>query len=317
MELADWQAFIPRNSLVALKPNLGLDILIPGAISAPWVVEGVIKVLQGYVSKIYMVESDQVVVNAEKALRISGLDKVCAKYNIEWMNMSQGRFVRMQDDRRLILKDVYIPEILTKTELITLPLMKTHNKSTITGALKNQWGCLETLRHNFHLVISQALVDVNTIVQPRFAVMDATIGLEGNGPKSGIPKEMGLVLAGADLVALDAVASSIMGFNPAQIEHLNLCARHGLGTNDINAIEIAGIGIDDVKTRFQPARHNVISFLELALRKSTIRWLVFDTHLFRLMCFGTRRYYNVWDMFYGRRLRNRVLADSHYGAQWR
>jgi len=317
MELADWQAYIPPNAAVALKPNLGWDILIPGAISAPLVVEGVIQVLRGYVSKIYLVESDQVVVDVEKAVRITGLDKLCAKYGVEWVNMSRGHFVRVQDDRRLILKDVYIPEILTQTELITLPLMKTHNKSVITGAIKNQWGCLQTLRHQFHLVLSQALVDVNTIVQPRFAVMDATVGLEGDGPKAGIPKEMGLVLAGGDVVALDAVAARIMGFDPARIEHLRLCAAHRLGTNNMDAIEVVGLDVQEVQARFQPARHNLISFSEIVLRKSFIRRLIFQTPLFGLMCWGTRLYYDVWDFAIGRRLRNNVFRSSQYTAQWK
>lgn len=316
MELADWKSYISPNSDVALKPNLGWDILIPGAVSAPWVVEGVIQVLKGYARKIYLVESDQVVVDVEKSRRMTGLDKLCARYGVEWVNMSHGGFVKAQNDRTVVLKDIYIPEILTRTELITLPLMKTHNKTLISGAIKNQWGCLQTLRHNFHLVLSQALVDVNLIVKPRFVVMDATIALEGNGPKSGIPKEMGLVLAGGDLVALDNVAARIMGFDPAQIDHLRLCAAAGLGTNNIEDIQIVGSQIADVKAQFHPARHNAVSLLELALRKSSIRWLTFETPLFYLMCWGARRYYNLWDFFYGRRLRKRFMANSAYGSQW-
>lgn len=55
---------------MALKVNLGWDILLPDAVSAPWVVEGVIRALQDHVGCIYLVESDQVVVNAETALRV-------------------------------------------------------------------------------------------------------------------------------------------------------------------------------------------------------------------------------------------------------
>ena len=212
MELADWQRFITRGAEVSLKVNLGWDKLIPGAVSAPWVVEGVIQTIRDYVGRIYLVESSQVVVDVEDALLMTRLDRVCGKYGVEWVNMSHSDFVRVRDDKRLVLKDVLIPEILTRTEVITLPLMKTHNKSTITGAVKNQWGCLRELRHNYHLVLSRALVDVNAIVKPRFAVMDGTIGLEGNGPKSGAPKEMNLLLASGDIVALDVTAARIMGF---------------------------------------------------------------------------------------------------------
>lgn len=316
MELANWQQFITPGTDVALKPNLGWDKLVPGAVSAPWVVEGVIQTIHEYVGHIYLVESDQVVVDVENALRKTRLDRVCECYGVTWVNMSRGDFVHLPDKNRLVLQDIYLPEILTRTEVITLPLMKTHNKSTITGAIKNQWGCLQTLRHQFHPVLSPALVDVNTLVRPRFAVMDGTVALEGNGPKSGQPKEMNLVLASGDLVALDTVAAQIMGFAPDRIEHLQLCARHGLGTADPERITIRGASIDAVQTPLVPAKHNAVSGVEMVLRQSFFRWLAFDTPLFQLACWGARRYYDLWDLLVGRGLREQVLA-SGYGPQWK
>lgn len=316
MELADYQTHIPRGEPVALKPNLGWDILIPGAVSAPWVVEGVIQVLKGYASEIYVVESDQVVVNVEDAVRKTRILDICKKHGIEWVNMSKGQFVRSKDESRLVLHNIHIPEILTRTHLVTLPLMKTHNKSTITGAIKNQWGCLETLRHNFHPVLSEALVDLNSLLKPRFAVMDGTIGLEGNGPKSGFPKEMGLILASGDLVALDATAAQIMGFDPRQIEHLLLCEKHGLGTVNPIEIQVTGETIDAHKTQFLTAHHNAVSGLEVVFRSSFMRKLIFETPIFNLMTWGARRYYDLWDVMYGRKIRDKVLQNSPYAPQW-
>lgn len=316
MELADYQAFIPRGEPVALKPNLGWDILIPGAISAPWVVEGVIQVLKGYASEIYVVESDQVVVNVEDAVRKTRILDICKKHGVEWVNMSKGKFVRSKDESRLVLHHIHIPEILTRTTLVTLPLMKTHNKSTITGAIKNQWGCLETLRHNFHPVLSEALVDLNKLLQPKFAVMDGTIGLEGNGPKSGFPKEMGLVLASGDLVALDSTAAQLMGFDPRQIEHLLLCEKHGIGTAYPEQIQTMGETIEAHKTQFLTAHHNAVSGLEVIFRSSFVRKLIFETPVFNLMTWGARRYYDLWDIAYGRKIRNNVLQNSPYAPQW-
>lgn len=315
MQIAGWQQFITPGADVALKPNLGWDKLIPGAISAPWMVEAVILTIQDYVGDIYLVESDQVVVNVEGALRMTRLDEVCRRHNVTWVNMSRGEFVRVQDPDRLVLRDVRIPEILTRTELITLPVLKTHNKTTITGAIKNQWGCLETLRHNFHLVLSEALVDVNTLVQPRFAVMDGTVGLEGNGPKSGIPREKGVILASGNLVGLDATAARLMGFDPEVIAHLRLCAQHGLGSMP-GTFEVVGEKADALTEQFVPAKHNAVSWLELALRQSAIDWLIFHTPLFSLMTWGARRYYDLWDWLVGRRLRKAFFERSEYAPQW-
>jgi uncharacterized protein (DUF362 family) len=316
MELANWKQYITPGVDIALKPNLGWDKLIPGAISAPWVVEAVALAIKDYVGKIYVVESDQVVVNVEDALRLTRIDEVVRRHNLTWVNMSKGKFVRVKDESRIILKAVHIPEILTHTELITLPLLKTHNKTTITGAIKNQWGCLETLRHNFHLVLPEALVDINTLVQPKFAVMDGTVGLEGNGPKSGISKEMNLVLASANLVGMDATAARIMGFDPHTIEHLTLCAQHGLGSI-IDADAVLGETIASVTTPFVHAQHNAVSWLELALRQSAVQKLVFHTPLLNVMSWGARRYYDLWDMFIGRKQRKQFFANSLYAEQWK
>jgi uncharacterized protein (DUF362 family) len=279
------------------------------------VVEGVIHAIRDHVGPIHLVESDQVVVDVEQALALTRLDSVCRRHGVTWVNMSRGPFVRVRRADRLVLVDAEIPEILFRTVVITVPLMKTHNKTVITGAIKNQWGCLRSLRHNYHLVLSQALVDVNTLVQPRFAVMDATVGLEGDGPKSGKPREVGLVLASANLVGIDATAARIMGFDPRTIDHLRLCGLHGLGSLD--EISVVGDGPEAVRCSFQPATHNAVSWLELALRKSAVRRLVFETPLLGVMSWGARRYYDLWDLTVGARVRREFFASSPYAAQWR
>ena len=315
MELAGFERHVPAGADVALKPNLGWDKLIPGAISAPWVVEGVILALKQHAGSLTMVESDQVVLDVPRSFELSGLADVCRRHGVAWVDMSDGPFVEVRRPDRHVLRDIRIPEILTRMTLVTLPLLKTHNKTTITGALKNQWGCLESLRHTYHLVLSEALADVNTLVRPSFAVMDGTVGLEGNGPKAGTPREAGVVLASADPVAIDAVAARLMGFDPNRIDHLRWCADDGIGSLD--GYEVVGEPVDAHAQSFVPARHNAVSWLELVLRRSAVRRLVFHTPLFRLMCWGARRYYDLWDATAGRSRRKRFFASSPWARQWR
>ena len=54
MDLARWQEFIPRGAEIALKPNLGFDLFLPGSITSPWVFEGVVRVIRDWVDKIYV-----------------------------------------------------------------------------------------------------------------------------------------------------------------------------------------------------------------------------------------------------------------------
>ncbi len=317
MELAQWRRFISPGADVALKVNLGWDMFMPGAITSPWVVEGIIQTIRDEVGSISIVESDQVLVDVEKALRCSYVDRVCRRYNIPFVNMSKGRFVRVKLEDGRALKEFDVPEILLRTQMITVPVMKTHDKTTITGPIKNQWGCLDKLRHQFHLVVNDALVDVNRVVTPRFAVLDGTIGMDGDAPKSGRPRVFDRVLASGDIVALDAIQAQIMGFDAGSIAHIQNCARQGLGVADLGQIAVVGEDYRAVNFHCAPAGHNFVSQVELTLRKSFLRPLVFDTPFFSLYTNGAIVWYYIW--YYlgkGRRLRDGMLAHPKYGRQW-
>ncbi len=319
MELARWKEFVPRGAEVSLKPNLGWDLLLPGAVTSPWVFEGVVLTIRDWVGPIHVVESDQVVVDVESAFRQSRLDRICAQYGLDWVNMSRGPLRTVPVPRHRVLEQLTVPEILLRTKVITVPVMKTHNKSVITGAIKNQWGCLPRFRHNYHLVLDQALADINSVVRPCFALMDATVGLEGNSPKSGAPKVVNRVLASGDLVALDTVAAKVMGFDPAHIPHLHECVAAGLGTADLECIRVLGDDDLSLNLHFVPAKHNAVSAVEMVLRRRrALRRLFFDTPLFDVCCGLALGYYSAWYhlLGIGRRRCRRILRGTGYGAQW-
>lgn len=318
MELARWRDFITPGADVSLKANLGWDLFLPGAVTGPWALEGVIRTIKDYVGEIYVVESDQVLVDVEKALRQTRIDKVCERNGVKWVNMSAGEFraVRTPDGR--VFDEIRVPEILLRTELITIPAIKTHNKTTITGAIKNQWGCLPKLRHSYHLVLDDALADINKLLRPRFAVMDATVGLEGNSPKSGEPRVVDRVLASGDFVAMDAVVAKILGFDPAKIQHILNCREIGMGIGELDRIDVVGDDDLSLNLQFKPARHNLVSWVELLLRKSFVKWLFFDTPIFTLCCWGARLWYYGWYyIIRGKRMRDKIIRETRYGAQWR
>jgi uncharacterized protein (DUF362 family) len=321
MEAARFRTFVPSGAAVAIKPNLGWDLFLPGAVTSPLVVEGVIQKLQGHVSKIYLVEADQVLVHVEKSLQQTGMDQLCARYGVEWINLSRSPFVRVSVPDPLQVEAIDLPEILTRTVLITVPVMKTHNKTVLTGAIKNQWGCLPTFRHNYHPIVNEVLRDLNRVLRPSFSVMDATVALEGNGPKSGRPRIVNLVLASGDPVAIDTIAGEIMGLlDRFEILHLRYCEEAGIGVHDRSRIDVLDSERSPRETpryRFETARHNTVSWVETALRQSAIRRLVFESPLLVPLCWGARVWYFIW--YYlgkGRKLRDAAIAGSPYGFQW-
>jgi ferredoxin len=105
------------------------------------------------------------------------------------------------------------------------------------------------------------LVDLNTLVRPRLYVMDAVMAMEGNGPRSGRPRSLGLILASDDPVALDSVASRIIDLDPEYVPTSRPGEESGLGTYHAENIEIIGANLNDVVRRDfdvirQPPEHS-------------------------------------------------------------
>lgn len=316
MELASWRDHIPAGSRVALKPNLCWDLPLPGAQTSPWVFEAVVEVLKEHVADIVVVEAGQITVDGDKALERTGVGRIVRKHGLPFVNMSHGGFFTTELENGYVLHKVDVPEVLRDRVLVTLPVLKTHGTTTITGALKNQWGCLKKLRHNYHLVVDEAIADLNDLLHPAFAIMDGTVGMEGSGPKTGMPKVADLVLASADLVALDAVAATVMGFDAARIPHIQLAGQRGLGEADVRRVQVRGVDLATLDFRFEPPVQNFMVKMEFLLRRSKVKRFFFDTPVLSLLAWAAKFWNWLWYRRVGVPARNRIIADTRYGPQW-
>jgi len=132
----------------------------------------------------------------------------------------------------------------------------THRGTLLSACLKNIGvGCAtrEEKKRLHRLGIDEGIVDVYSAVRPRFNVVDGIVALEGDGPNlpPGKAKRLGLIVAGKDGLAVDAVCARIMGIEPLKVKHLRLASERGLGVSDLERIEVKGESIDDVATRFE------------------------------------------------------------------
>ncbi len=138
--------------------------------------------------------------------------------------------------------------VLDADLIVNIPKLKTHGLTGMSGAIKNLFGCIPGIRKGlFHVqaaedpaVFAQMLLDLFGALGPSIHVMDAVVAMEGEGPNSGAPRQVGLVLASWDPVALDAVACTITGFDPMSIDTTRLADEQNLGCADMAAIEIRG-----------------------------------------------------------------------------
>jgi uncharacterized protein (DUF362 family) len=177
-----------------------------------------------------------------------GLRNVHLYEGEEWIPI--GEAVGDLTKKFLCLNEVYpkgfmIPRRFIGENIIHLPTVKTHVFTTTTGAMKNAFGgLLNEHRHWTHPVIHETLVDL-LMIQKKihrgvFAVMDGTFAGDGPGPRCMVPHVKNVILASADQVAIDAVAATLMGFDPLSIKFLRLAHDAGLGCADPREIEIVG-----------------------------------------------------------------------------
>jgi uncharacterized protein (DUF362 family)/NAD-dependent dihydropyrimidine dehydrogenase PreA subunit len=170
------------------------------------------------------------------------------------MEAAKGYYRNIGNDSRQVS---FNPEFMGKVSVstivfdadvfISLPKFKTHGLTVITGAIKNSYGILPGAQkarlhkaagnpERFH----EMLVDVFRLRPPDLFIMDAVVGMEGNGPASAELRDIGAVLASDNAVALDAVVATMMGLEPGLLRFLQKAKESGLGDFDLNTIEVIG-----------------------------------------------------------------------------
>ena len=173
-------------------------------------------------------------------------------------------------------RDAFVPEtgtpragypvpatILDCDFLISLPAFKTHLSVGTSLTIKNYVGTMapmkavghdpkrlpnsKSIAHDGNL--SRGFVDAFCYHPSDYSVVESIWGTEGNGPQWGDEVQHNIVICGADPVAVDAIGSSIMGFNPEDLEYLQLAALKRLGEIDVRKVEVVGESLADA-TRF-------------------------------------------------------------------
>ena len=260
MNLAGYQDVIAKDADTALKVNISWHFFFPGSSTVPWQLDGVIRALKadGYdPALVHACHNRTVVIDAHLGERENKQLNVVEAHGLRNIHLYEGEeWIGIRDavgdltKKFLCLNEVYpqgflIPRRFIGENIIHLPTVKTHVFTTTTGAMKNAFGgLLNARRHWTHPVIHETLVDL-LMIQKKihrgvFAVMDGTFAGDGPGPRCMIPHVKNVILASSDMVAIDAVAARLMGFDPLSIKFIRLAHDRGLGCGDPREIEIVG-----------------------------------------------------------------------------
>jgi uncharacterized protein (DUF362 family)/Pyruvate/2-oxoacid:ferredoxin oxidoreductase delta subunit len=154
----------------------------------------------------------------------------------------------------LIKRFEVITPVLEADGVFNLCKLKTHTFMSITGAVKNNFGVIPGLaKPGYHAKLqdkghfANMLLDLAEYVSPRISIMDAVTGMEGNGPHTGVPRHIGLLLASTSPLALDVVASEIIGLSRANNPVLIAAEKRGLYPNRLADIQLVGADIADLR----------------------------------------------------------------------
>ncbi len=315
MQLANWKKYV-KGKKVFIKTNLLLKKVVPGLCTSPWVIEGIIKVLKKNNKEIYIGDCNVATTKqVEEAAKNWGIIDLCKKYKITFINLSKQPTKRITTNGN-IFKYLEVPEILTKVDsIISAPVLKTHLIPKMTCALKNQWGCIPTFRQQLHHVINDAIPEINKGLKINFAVVDATICLEGNGPVNGIPKIINSIFASNDLVAVDALAADFIGIDYKNIPYITNSEKLGIGSTKY---KVTGDKITATKFLQPDIKTSPIVNIEMKLRKiPIINYLIFKTPLFKIPAFIASRYNTIyWYHTQGKSTINKVLKNKLYRKEF-
>ncbi len=236
-----------KGKKVFIKPNV---------LRASEAEEGIVTnpaVLRAVVDEVESMEPSSIVVGDNSGIFSYGANEEAFK-KTGLMEASKGYYQNIgNDSQRVGFNPDFIPSVslsrivLDADIIISLPKFKTHGLTVMTGAIKNSYGFLPgAQKAKLHKIAGspgrfhEMIVDVFRLRVPDLFIVDAVVGMEGNGPASPDLREIGLILASDNAVALDAVIARMMGCDPGRLRFLQKAKEAGLGDYEHSKIEIIG-----------------------------------------------------------------------------
>ncbi len=217
------------------------------------------------------------------ALEVSGVRQLADEVGAEVVDFDRQPIEGVEhSDTDVLPRFDLCRAVLDADVVVNLPKLKTHALTYLTGGVKNIFGCVPGKGKKIvHLhapkpaALAEAVVEVFSRVRPQLTLMDGIVAMEGRGPNGGDAREVGVLLASRDAVALDAVAAAVCAFDAADVPTTQLAARRGLGVGDLARIEVVGEAISDVLVRdFKRPFGRGRSLVFALLPDRLLRWIV-------------------------------------------
>ena len=228
---------IGQSEKILLKPNLLKKADAAQAITThPSVFSGVCRCLKEYGCESVYYGDSPAMQPFQDAARAAGLQREAEEHGVLPGNFSESTILRYPEGRTA--REFIVSRAVADADaVVNICKMKTHALERITGAVKNMYGCIHGAHKSAGHVnypsarhFASMLCDLHGAVKPRLHIMDGIVAMEGNGPSSGTPVSMGVLLFSRDPVALDTVFCRLIDLDPALVP-TNFCGQqYGIGT---------------------------------------------------------------------------------------
>lgn len=260
-------AFANSGEKLLFKPNVlwGTDPAMC-VVTHPAVLRAAVAAFSSTGTHLYYGDSPAGLQQALPTMKKCGYDTALANLPVQLIPFDKGTTVAFPAGAAG--KQLQIATaVLDADGIINLPKLKTHGLTRMTGAIKNLYGCIPPLvKGEYHARFpdvydfSLLLADIATFIRPRLHIMDAVEAMEGNGPQSGTPRKLGVILASADPVALDTIACRLIGLDPTFVPTIAAAQKTGLGCGNPNQITLVGDSITPlICTTFDVVRKPPVS----------------------------------------------------------
>lgn len=217
-----------------------------GSTTSPPVVHAVVKALRNKGAEV-IVGDNPALAGLKENLRCARRSGILEASDGAYKDIS-AETVEVKMNARLLDHVLISKDVMDADVVVNLPRFKTHIFTTISGGVKNCFGIvLGGEKPKVHLkapnneAFSEALVDIYQIRPPELTIMDAIIGMEGNGPStSGKLRPIGKIIASDNSVSLDAVMCHMMGIQPLRVNYMKTAAERNLGEMDPYRMDLIG-----------------------------------------------------------------------------
>ena len=259
---------------IFVKPNLSHPEYVPGVVTSPTLTYELVSLLRDEAEEVVVGESDGFNYSCRLAFEKTGMEVAVKKAGGTVVNLSEDKVVEVKFQRSGALKKLFLPKTLLDADaVVDLPLMKTHEFMMYSGAIKNLFGCVPSNRRIYlHPYLPEVLYRLYSFLEPQLTVMDARVGIEGNGPTKGKPVKMGLILTSNCALATDIIAAKIMGLNWKET-YLNYIAQKTGFQED--AISLQGLRVSDVTRKFEPPKIDLVVKAQMEIYKHEFLTKVF------------------------------------------